>query len=67
MVGSDLPIAPIHHQYLVTSTIPEVAAMKKEIPVIRDLENSYYIRRERNGLLTGPYEHMDKMKLQEDW
>ncbi|CAH1789183.1 unnamed protein product [Owenia fusiformis] len=67
MVGIDLPLVPIHHQYLVTSTIPEVAALKQELPVIRDLEGSYYLRQERTGLLAGPYEHQDKMALCDDW
>lgn len=67
MAGMDLPLVAIHHQYVVTSTIPEVAALKHEIPVIRDLEGSYYCRQERQGLLFGPYEHPDKMKLQEEW
>ncbi|XP_078368879.1 dimethylglycine dehydrogenase, mitochondrial-like [Oculina patagonica] len=67
MAGMDLPMVAIHHQYVVTSTIPEVAALKHEIPVIRDLEGSYYCRQERQGLLFGPYEHPDKMKLQEEW
>ena len=67
MAGMDLPVVAIHHQYVVTSTIPEVAALKHEVPVIRDLEGSYYCRQERQGLLFGPYEHRDKMKLQEDW
>ena len=67
MAGMELPLVAIHHQYVVTSTIPEVAALKHEIPVIRDLEGSYYCRQERQGLLFGPYEHPDKMKLQEEW
>ncbi|EDO40332.1 predicted protein [Nematostella vectensis] len=67
LAGVEYPVTPIHHQYMVTSSIPEVQALEKEIPVIRDLEGSYYLRMERGGLLTGPYEDMDKMRLQEDW
>ena len=67
MVGLNLPVVPIHHQYLVTTTIPEVAALEKEIPVIRDLEGSYYLRMERKGLLFGPYEEQTKMNQSEDW
>ena len=67
MAGHELPLAAIHHQYVVTSTIPEVAALKHELPVIRDLEGSYYCRQERQGLLLGPYEHPDKMRIQEEW
>lgn len=35
MVGIDIPLVPVHHQYLVTQPIPEVKALKQEIPVIR--------------------------------
>lgn len=70
MVGLDLPLVPVDHQYLVTSSISDVQELKKinkEIPVIRDLEGSYYLRMERDGLLFGPYEAVDKMRLVEDW
>ncbi|XP_041465760.1 dimethylglycine dehydrogenase, mitochondrial-like [Lytechinus variegatus] len=67
MIGRDLPMISAHHQYMVTSTIPEVKALKREIPVMRDLEGSYYLRMERDGLLCGPYEKEHKMKLQDEW
>ncbi|KAF0299207.1 Dimethylglycine dehydrogenase, mitochondrial [Amphibalanus amphitrite] len=44
-----------------------VRALKRELPVLRDLEGSYYCRQERDGLLIGPYEHQDSMNLSEDW
>ncbi|XP_044302743.1 dimethylglycine dehydrogenase, mitochondrial [Varanus komodoensis] len=67
MVGLHHPLIPVHHQYVVTATIPEVKDLKKELPVLRDLEGSYYLRQERDGLLFGPYENEEKMKLQESW
>ena len=67
LAGLDLPLVAIHHQFLITPTIPEVKALKKEVPVIRDLEGSYYLRMERDGLLFGPYEKGEKMQLCEDW
>nr|XP_006819782.1 PREDICTED: dimethylglycine dehydrogenase, mitochondrial-like [Saccoglossus kowalevskii] len=67
MIGIELPLVPIHHQYVITSTIPEVKALGYELPVIRDLEGSYYLRQERTGLLIGPYEHQDKMRMQDSW
>ncbi|XP_057306789.1 dimethylglycine dehydrogenase, mitochondrial-like [Hydractinia symbiolongicarpus] len=67
MVGADHPLIPIHHQYLVTTGIPEVKACQHEMPVVRDLEGSYYIRKERDGLLFGPYEKASKMKIQDEW
>ena len=37
------------------------------MPVLRDLQGSYYCRQERDGLLIGPYEHPDRMVLSDDW
>ncbi|KAG8131017.1 hypothetical protein E2320_017667 [Naja naja] len=67
MIGLNHPLIPVHHQYIVTGTIPEVKALKKELAVLRDLEGSYYLRQERDGLLLGPYEGQEKMKLQKSW
>lgn len=67
MIGFEHPTIPVHHQYIVTATVPEVKALKKELAVIRDLEGSYYLRQERDGLLFGPYENMEKMVLQDSW
>uniref|UniRef100_A0A4W5MGJ1 Dimethylglycine dehydrogenase n=1 Tax=Hucho hucho TaxID=62062 RepID=A0A4W5MGJ1_9TELE len=47
-------------------TIP-VKALKTELPVIRDLEGSYYLRQERDGMLFEPYEREEKMVLQDSW
>uniref|UniRef100_A0A2K5HWP2 Dimethylglycine dehydrogenase n=1 Tax=Colobus angolensis palliatus TaxID=336983 RepID=A0A2K5HWP2_COLAP len=67
MIGLEHPLIPVQHQYVVTSTIPEVKALKQELPVLRDLEGSYYLRQERDGLLFGPYESQEKMKVQDSW
>ncbi|XP_053557345.1 dimethylglycine dehydrogenase, mitochondrial [Bombina bombina] len=67
LIGLEHPLIPVHHQYVVTATVPEVKALKKELPVLRDLEGSYYLRQERDGLLFGPYESPEKMKLQDSW
>uniref|UniRef100_A0A667XCQ3 Dimethylglycine dehydrogenase n=1 Tax=Myripristis murdjan TaxID=586833 RepID=A0A667XCQ3_9TELE len=67
LIGFEHPTIPVHHQYVVTSTLPEVKALKRELAVIRDLEGSYYLRQERDGLLFGPYEKMEKMVLQDSW
>ncbi|XP_012871272.1 PREDICTED: dimethylglycine dehydrogenase, mitochondrial [Dipodomys ordii] len=67
MIGLEHPLIPVQHQYIITSTIPEVKALKQELPVIRDLEGSYYLRQERDGLLLGPYESQEKMKIQDSW
>ncbi|XP_017383203.1 dimethylglycine dehydrogenase, mitochondrial isoform X2 [Cebus imitator] len=67
MMGLEHPLIPVQHQYVVTSTIPEVKALKRELPVLRDLEGSFYLRQERDGLLFGPYESQEKMKVQDSW
>ena len=41
--------------------------LKREIPVLRDLEESYYLRMERDGLLVGPYEEQSKMRTVDEW
>ena len=60
MVGLDLPMIPVEHQYIVTDTIPELEARKEaglpEMPVLRESDASYYMREERQGLILGPYE-----------
>lgn len=56
MAGVELPVTPMEHHYLVTETIPEIAALESELPMIVDLEGFTYMRQEQNGLLLGIYE-----------
>ena len=56
MMGIDLPVVPMLHQYLVTEDINAVSALEKELPIIRDPEESWYLRQERDGFILGPYE-----------
>ncbi|MEM7439994.1 MAG: FAD-dependent oxidoreductase [Pseudomonadota bacterium] len=56
MMGVNVPSVPVLHQYLVTDRIEEVAARDTELPMIRDPEESWYVRQERDGLILGPYE-----------
>ena len=48
------------HQYIVTDTVPEIseriASGAPELPIIRDPEESWYLRQERDGYILGPYE-----------
>jgi dimethylglycine dehydrogenase len=60
MAGLDLPIVPMEHQYLVTDAIPEVTALGRELPLLREVDVSYYLRQEADGLLLGPYERAAK-------
>src|SRR5262249_29811937 len=60
MVGLELPVIAVEHQYLVTEEIPELIERKKqnlpELAVLRESDQSYYMREERQGLILGPYE-----------
>ena len=56
MSGIDVPIVSMIHQYLITESLPEMAAQDVEMPVIRDPRSSCYYRREIDSLLIGPYE-----------
>ncbi|MEZ5774457.1 MAG: FAD-dependent oxidoreductase [Hyphomicrobiaceae bacterium] len=60
MMGVDVPMVPMLHQYVVTDTVPAVAeriaAGAPELPIIRDPEESWYLRQERDGFIVGPYE-----------
>jgi len=56
MVGLELPILAMEHQYLVTDEIPEVAARETELPHCIDFGGEIYMRQERSGLVMGTYE-----------
>lgn len=60
MMGVNVPSVPVLHQYLVTDTISAVTDRQTqglpELPIIRDPEESWYVRQERDGLILGPYE-----------
>ena len=55
-MGADLPVVPMLHQYLVTDRVAEFADLAHELPMIRDPDESWYLRQERDGLIIGPYE-----------
>lgn len=60
MVGLDIPVIPVEHQYIVTEPHPELIKRKEqglpEMAVLRESDASYYMREERQGLILGPYE-----------
>ena len=55
MVGLELPILAMEHQYLITEDLPEFAGQKEQIHCI-DFEGEIYMRQERGGMLLGTYE-----------
>ena len=60
MVGLEVPVIPVQHQYIVTEPHPEIrarhAAGLPEMGVLRESDGSWYLREERGGLILGPYE-----------
>jgi dimethylglycine dehydrogenase len=60
LVGLDIPVIPVEHQYIVTEQHPAIMERKKqglpEMGVLRESDASYYMREEAGGLLLGPYE-----------
>ena len=46
MAGLQLPLIPTEHQYFVTETIPEIAAMGRRLPSVADRDGEYYLRQE---------------------
>jgi dimethylglycine dehydrogenase len=60
MLGLQIPVVNMEHQYLVTESVPELVAHAREIPMVRDPDVSYYLRQEGKGFVLGPYEHCGK-------
>jgi dimethylglycine dehydrogenase len=60
MFGLNLPAIPVEHQYIVYEESPELAAYRSggapEMAVLREPDQSYYLREERLGWILGPYE-----------
>src|SRR5215471_6961465 len=56
MVGLELPVLAMEHQYLITEEIPEVKASKTEMLHVIDFEGEIYMRQEGTGMLMGTYE-----------
>jgi dimethylglycine dehydrogenase len=60
MVGLDIPVIPVEHQYLVTEAHPDIQARKRDgLPeqgVLRESDAGYYLREEAGGMILGIYE-----------
>lgn len=59
--GREVPMMTMSHQYLLSEEIPEIIEWSKEsgdkLPLLRDVDSSYYLRQEKFGLNLGPYEN----------
>jgi dimethylglycine dehydrogenase len=60
LFGRTVPMMVMSHQYILFEEIPELAAWTKEVghklPLLRDVDTSYYLRQEKSGMNLGPYE-----------
>src|SRR4051794_36207930 len=60
MVGLDIPVIPVEHQYIVTEPHPAILERHRlglpEMGVLREADSSWYMREEAGGLILGPYE-----------
>lgn len=60
MVGLDIPVIPVEHQYIVTEPHPDILARHAqglpEMGVLRESDSAWYMREEAGGLILGPYE-----------
>eukprot|EP00931_Biecheleriopsis_adriatica_P056226 TRINITY_DN33309_c0_g1_i1.p1 TRINITY_DN33309_c0_g1~~TRINITY_DN33309_c0_g1_i1.p1 ORF type:complete len:882 (-),score=165.44 TRINITY_DN33309_c0_g1_i1:45-2690(-) len=67
MAGVRVPSVVLQHQYCITEGIDEVKEFHDkhghQLPVLRDLKGSFYVRDERDGILVGPYEGSDVVQL----
>ena len=60
MVGLEIPVMPVEHQYIVTESHPDLIARAgqglPEMAVLRESDGSWYLREENQGFILGPYE-----------
>ncbi|WP_425596013.1 GcvT family protein [Roseibium album] len=58
--GRQVPMAVMSHQYFLTEPVPEIAEWSekngRKLPLLRDVDTSYYLRQETTGFNLGPYE-----------
>ena len=60
MLGVVHPVTSMEHMYFLTDTMPEIAELDFQVPVIRDPFDDFYSRQEKQGLLVGVYEQSCK-------
>ena len=58
--GRYVPMVAMSHQYVLTEPVAELEAWTAEngrkLPLLRDVDSSYYLRQEKTGFNIGPYE-----------
>ena len=60
LFGREVPMMVMSHQYILFEEIPELKAWSESVghklPLLRDVDTSYYLRQEKSGMNLGPYE-----------
>jgi dimethylglycine dehydrogenase len=60
LFGRSVPMMVMSHQYILFDEIPELKAWSREagrkLPLLRDVDTSWYLRQEKYGMNLGPYE-----------
>src|SRR5690606_6027851 len=58
--GRTVPMMVMSHQYILFEEVDEVRDWTQKVghklPLLRDVDTSYYLRQEKNGFNLGPYE-----------
>ena len=58
--GRSVPMMVMSHQYMLFEDLPAVRAWSegegRKLPILRDVDSSYYLRQEQFGFNLGPYE-----------
>ncbi|MEM6905888.1 MAG: FAD-dependent oxidoreductase, partial [Pseudomonadota bacterium] len=57
--GREVPMATMSHQYILFDEHPDLVERTKthgKLPLLRDVDSSYYLRQEKHGFNLGPYE-----------
>jgi glycine cleavage system aminomethyltransferase T/glycine/D-amino acid oxidase-like deaminating enzyme len=59
MVGISIPLVPMEHQYVWTTSVPELAGERAEVvqPILRHQDRSMYFRQQRDRYGIGSYQH----------
>ena len=58
--GRHIPMVAMSHQYILFEEVEEIKAWStakgQKLPLLRDVDSSYYLRQEKYGMNLGPYE-----------
>ena len=65
LVGRQIPVATLEHQYLVTDALDALEQDEVLFPLVRDPDIRFYLRRERASFLFGSYGHPGRLAFRD--